>query len=422
MSLTGHIRNRKSPVRSFLYDRFPNTKEILKEARAQVRHVETIWAPDADKTYPYELIGTALDYRLRFYFEETPLRELVAYKGIRQVTPTAVRLLPLNAKRVRDNVHRGQQQFVLPPFSLEVIPPEEVVPGEVVAQLPPPLDEIKIDPEMRIMAHSAGTEQRLQANYASINALCGKILVLGPRGAVHPRIEEFAAKLRDTLSSLQPVGNRLEADGEELLARYCLVLALYERIARSGQAPETFPKSLLGAQLTSPLASTPVVDLLSIPESSWVQDMCNLSWAFYDSSSEHFHEQVTLNPAFDGSALVGGADADIILGDCLVEFKATIRSNLPALRDWLYQLIGYVLLDFSDKYRIRSVAIYLPRQRIWLRWSLADLISTLTGVRSAIDGSNREVEQILATLRSHFKQLTESLSPGMANLLRQVGR
>ena len=78
MSLTGHLKDRNSPICQFLRTQFPNTRSFLEEARKQIRRPGTI-QPDED--VPWGVIGTALDYRIRYYFDVTPYNELAAYKG-----------------------------------------------------------------------------------------------------------------------------------------------------------------------------------------------------------------------------------------------------------------------------------------------------------------------------------------------------
>ncbi len=73
-----------------------------------------------------------------------------------------------------------------------------------------------------------------------------------------------------------------------------------------------------------------------------------------------------LNPTFgDGSVLVGGADADLIVDDTLIDIKTV--QKLSVTRDHLNQLIGYYLLSIVDRnglggeFRLKNVAIYFAR-------------------------------------------------------------
>ncbi|MGF2213785.1 hypothetical protein [Streptomyces albidoflavus] len=81
-------------------------------------------------------------------------------------------------------------------------------------------------------------------------------------------------------------------------------------------------------------------------------------------------------PVFDGSLQVGGADADFILDGALIDCKATIRPE-RINRAEIYQLAGYLLLDYSDAHAISSVALYLSRQGALINWSVEDFIGLL---------------------------------------------
>lgn len=95
---------------------------------------------------------------------------------------------------------------------------------------------------------------------------------------------------------------------------------------------------------------------------------------------EIWQEQITggdryePNPSFTGSELVGGADADWIIGETLIDCKVYGELSVPKIRGFLRQLLGYVMLDLDDSLGIRHVGIWLPRQRMTPSWSLARLL------------------------------------------------
>ncbi|HRO46959.1 hypothetical protein [Agriterribacter sp.] len=74
-----------------------------------------------------------------------------------------------------------------------------------------------------------------------------------------------------------------------------------------------------------------------------------------------------LNPTFGkGSMLVGGADADVILDDTLIDIKVT--KHLKLERDYLNQILGYYILALigginskPEKKQIKNVGIYFAR-------------------------------------------------------------
>ena len=81
---------------------------------------------------------------------------------------------------------------------------------------------------------------------------------------------------------------------------------------------------------------------------------------------------------FDGSQAVGGADADVILGGTLYEVK-TVKAPRDRLSRSVEQLLGYVLLDWNDRFRIERAGFYFSRQGKRMSWRLAPLIEEVTG-------------------------------------------
>ncbi len=247
----------------------------------------------------------------------------------------------------------------------------------------------------------------------------------GRMNVLHPRlVRDFFSAFQCELIRAAGPGKRLDGPDERLIARYCFVLAMFEAVARGAQPPEAF--LALGSKPT-------VQDLLDVPYQLEVADLWKLSWAFHEVSKEMFTDKAVFNPIFDGSADVGGADADLLLGDCLVEIKASVPGKVE--RSWLRQLTGYVLLDYSDAFKIRRVALYLARQAIWLTWPLTKLLPAVAQGKASSEATCQRptLEDVLlaeapnvandlgppldlaklAALRRDFRQtcLTFSLSP-----------
>ncbi len=99
------------------------------------------------------------------------------------------------------------------------------------------------------------------------------------------------------------------------------------------------------------------------------------------------------NPGFAGSELVGGADADWVIGESLIDCKVYGALTVPKLRDFVRQLLGYVMLDSDDSLGIRQVGIWLPRQRMTPSWSLVRLLGG-------------DPEELLPSLRQGFIKAT----------------
>ncbi len=82
------------------------------------------------------------------------------------------------------------------------------------------------------------------------------------------------------------------------------------------------------------------------------------------------------NPVFDLSALVGGADADLYLieptGNFLIDLKTTVKPMID--KDMIHQLLGYVLLDASEKHNFKDIGVYLTRQNLISKWNIDELL------------------------------------------------
>ena len=78
------------------------------------------------------------------------------------------------------------------------------------------------------------------------------------------------------------------------------------------------------------------------------------------------------NPIFAGGSDVGGADGDFIIADTLFELKVGAELDAAAVRSALIQMVGYALLDYSDIFAIRQVAVCFARHRWVAAWSVAE--------------------------------------------------
>lgn len=157
------------------------------------------------------------------------------------------------------------------------------------------------------------------------------------------------------------------------LDRAALVLAHCEQVYRRGAAAL---KRSLGEALD--LADNGLSFAMAIDEPS-LTDLRTLmeanagqldDWQGRSAAGERYEP----NPVFAGSNLVGGADADWLVGDTLIDSKAYGKLTVPTLRDFLRQLLGYVMLDLDDALGIRSVGLWLPRQCLTKVWSLDRLL------------------------------------------------
>lgn len=170
------------------------------------------------------------------------------------------------------------------------------------------------------------------------------------------------------MRTARPARRVLPPDDEARLARLCVVLAAYEQVWRSGQVNEMLTR--VGT----------LDDLLARVPAAVVDDLGQLLAAFWRSGpGEAEKGGIVLNPTFSGSADVGGADGDIILDGVLWDYKTSVSPTKSTNDTWPYQLLGYGLLDYSDRYHLTGAGIYLVRQGAWISWTWGDLVALLEG-------------------------------------------
>ncbi len=330
MSLSSHLEDKTSPIGQFIKAHFSQTTQLTKVANQQLKNAETIRPAQADKSYPYAIIGAAIDYRLRYAFAITPYRRLVAWQGAQ--------------KLVIQPVQSDQDIFVDEDEVLEILLTSpiffDITRG--VAQGPYPFKLVR----------------------------------------------QFFETLDAVLKAIQPVGRQLEPETEHLLDRYCIVLSYFEQVFRSS--------SYLQGPLMQPTVKRSVEELLAIPQQTWLDDMALLFNTFYNRYQHLLSLPHTLNPTFAGSGDVGGADADLVVDGCLIDIKTSISAQLKA--DYLYQLAGYLLLDYDDRLQMNAVGIYMTRQGILFRWTVPEFLQVLTGDSTAD----------LKTIRQQFRTLCQS--------------
>jgi len=102
-----------------------------------------------------------------------------------------------------------------------------------------------------------------------------------------------------------------------------------------------------------------------------------------------------LGPVFAGSQIMLG-DADLIAGGLLVELKTTSKKPSLGVTD-LWQVLGYVLMDYVDEFAVTDVALFSARYGYLARWDLGELLAKLAG---------RPVT--VAALRAEFRALLEA--------------
>jgi hypothetical protein len=179
-----------------------------------------------------------------------------------------------------------------------------------------------------------------------------------------------------------------EPSSDSDLDRASILLAYCEQVARVGA---TAMKGSVGVSCDAAVDGQTFADRLA------PLALANIRSLMFSNAHqlETWQEQIAggdryePNPGFGGSKLVGGADADWVIGESLIDCKVYGALTVPTLRNFIRQLLGYVMLDSDDSLGIRHVGIWLPRQMMTPSWSLARLLGG-------------DPEELLPSLRQGF--------------------
>lgn len=224
------------------------------------------------------------------------------------------------------------------------------------------------------------------------------------------RVENGSHRARVLSQAFDIAQQMLEGPADdENLDRASILLAYCEQAHRGGAAAlegslgQALDKAKDGLAFARGIDEPSLADIRTLLETNALQLH---EWQARIVSGERFEP----NPTFAGSALVGGADGDWIIGDTLIDSKAYVELTVFKLRSFLRQLLGYVLLDLDDALRIRSVGLWLPRQRETRVWTLRSLLggdpeellpALREGFQAAAGGKSVAVRVPVTQLRKH---------------------
>lgn len=212
-----------------------------------------------------------------------------------------------------------------------------------------------------------------------------------------PALQDLALMLGFRDSGTETFTGPARASGSEpdLLYRACWGLALLTEVYRRGPAiaaigplgrlPDSSARSLLEAAPAAGLEQ--LAALRGVMESELLPAIASRQglWA--------------IGPVFAGSEIMKG-DGDLIAGGLLTELKTTIKKPSLAVTD-LWQVLGYVFMDYIDEFGITDVALFSARYGYLAQWNLDVLLSSLAG---------RPVTA--AELRAEFRTLLEACRGG----------
>jgi hypothetical protein len=245
---------------------------------------------------------------------------------------------------------------------------------------------VNIYPEHPVAWSLVGAAIDYRIRYFLINTPVESLVAA--RGATRisqmaPAWYNFSQGLTSFLAQVKPVGQTIDDATEQIFAKYCYCLAMYESLFRA-QNP------------TSPLLNLPcgasVEEHLNLVPDEAVKDLLSLTKAAITSFTPHRDKNIIPNPSFKGSNDVGGADADIIIDNWLIDFKTVKEPSLK--RDMLYQLVGYAILDYDDRYKISHAGFYLSRAPAFLQFEINQMIDTMSQGKETLFGLRFQFQQL----------------------------
>ncbi|MDT0307314.1 UvrD-helicase domain-containing protein [Streptomyces sp. DSM 44917] len=268
-----------------------------------------------------------------------------------------------------------------------------------IRALPRPVQPSDVQyPQWWALGHAIDYRLRLSLGSGPGNALTSGIALAGssepPRGAPAPEgraaLRAAGAELLKAFDSWLATPGSL---GEETLIRLAFVAAYFEDVYRTG----TFRRHSMLADASE---ETTLADLSARVPAYAVEDISQQM----QLAEEPFAAFRALPPAaricgpeFSGSADLGGADADFILGGLLLVCKAA-REPRRLGREEIYQLAGYLLLDYDNVLGIDRVGLYLSRQGGLVTWGVEDFLRRL--------GATAPLARLRARFRDHLKDAT----------------
>ncbi len=185
------------------------------------------------------------------------------------------------------------------------------------------------------------------------------------------RLFEF---LDEFVARESPAGKQLIRESERTLASIAVLCAGIDACCR---------RSFEALDYVRSIGDKNVQAMLSKLDRTIIDDVSSVFARFFIRNEARFRDakKVYVGATFSGSDHIG-ADCDLILDRTLIDFKA---SKLPQIRlEYVYQLIGYFLLDYEDEYQIRTLSLCFPRHLFWLDLEVSELFeeSDIPAVRA----------------------------------------
>jgi hypothetical protein len=265
-----------------------------------------------------------------------------------------------------------------------------------IGDLPRPVQPADVRyPAWAALGHAIDFRLRLSLGWPLGDSAAAGVAAVGASGPLRGAPSRAA---RDALHRcgqdlLAAVGGYLRDPGslpDEYLARLCFVAAYYEDVYRAGEVRRY-------SMLAEGTPDT-MLDGLVAAVPGYAVDDIGQQMALAGNAFRQFRalprRAVTCGPVFAGSADIGGADADFILGGLLLDCKATITPRKLGAGE-INQLAGYLLLDYDDEFGISRVGLYLSRQGATITWDVPSFLGLL--------GASEPLPKLRGRLRTYLR-------------------
>lgn len=117
-----------------------------------------------------------------------------------------------------------------------------------------------------------------------------------------------------------------------------------------------------------------------------VDDILNIIRTFpivLGKARQYLDTTYHVNPNFVYSSAVGGADANMIIGDTLWDIRTTLKRT-PFSYDNIVQQIAYVILGAHEDFGVNQICWYYPRQMKTFTYPISDFF--IDDIKAQIDG------------------------------------
>jgi hypothetical protein len=275
------------------------------------------------KTHRFSLVGTAFDYLVRFYLQmiypKAKKRNLIAEETLELAR------LGIEETLENDSLHLSTIPALSILFMSKNVVCELTGIEENLYEIQERMADINY-PSERPLFPFLFKEYRLVKSIGSAYLRQMDDIIKQSKDCLQRNISKKTFKIKE-------------------LAKCCLQLAQIDPILRAGRANPW----------------------LGVTDNNDIDDLCCLFKEFKKQKWIYGHKHVLLNPTFgSASQLVGGADADLILDNVLVDIKCTKKASFD--RFVLNQLLGYYILsrissidNAPNNHRIKYISVYFAR-------------------------------------------------------------